>query len=246
VIIVLVFALKGDKAPDKKTPVAAKKPVKTQVATAEKPTTDTPTTDETGSAGASAVEHSATNNGGGDEQPTTGTDTPTTATPTTDTPTTDTTTPPTDTTTPPVDPTGATTPVHTGTPGTKPVGPKKGPTIGGKQVVLEYDSQANAAKAGPNNAPQADQAAVAKARQSYAAGNQRLFAGDADGAIRNYKQALSYYPAYVAGYRGLGLAYAQQGDKPAALKALHTYLSSVPSAKDAVIIKKRIATLQSK
>ena len=123
---------------------------------------------------------------------------------------------------------------------------KTGPTIGGKQVVLEYDNQAREAKAIPNNAAKADQAAISKARQSYAAGNQRLFAGDADGAIRYYKQALAYYPAYVAGYRGLGLAYAQQGNKPAAVRAFRTYVSSVPNAKDAALIRKRITTLQAK
>jgi hypothetical protein len=146
----------------------------------------------------------------------------------------------------------------TGTPGAKTGGTKTGgtktggaktggaKTIGGKQVVLEYDSQAREAKAVPNNAAKADQAAIAKARQSYAAGNQRLFAGDADGAIRYYKQSLGYYPGYVAGYRGLGLAYSQQGNKPAAVQAFRTYVSSVPTAKDAALIRKRITTLQGK
>ena len=237
VIIVLVFAFKSGKPADKKHPVAAKKPAKTEVATAEKPTAETPSTDQSAQPGTNGTEHAvATNNGSGDESATAPV-TPTTNTPdTTETPATpDTTTP----TTPPP-------PTHP--PVTHPTGPKKaGPTIAGKQVVLEYDNQARDAKAAPkNNAAQADQGAISKARQSYAAGNQRLFAGDADGAIRNYKQALTYYPAYVAGYRGLGLAYAQQGDKPAALKALRTYLSSVPSAKDAELIRKRVATLQAK
>jgi hypothetical protein len=118
-------------------------------------------------------------------------------------------------------------------------------TLGGKPVVLEYDdSKANAAKP---NAPvtQEDAAAVARARAAYAAGNQRLFAGDAEGAIRNYKQALATYPGYVAGYRGMGLAYAQQGDNAKALQALRTYVGLVPAAKDAPLIRKRISGLQS-
>jgi hypothetical protein len=84
--------------------------------------------------------------------------------------------------------------------------------LGDKQVVLEYDTQAREGKA-VVSAPQSDQAAIQKARSAYASGNQRLFAGDAGGAIKFYRQSLGFYPGYVAGYRGLGLAYAQQGDK---------------------------------
>ena len=119
----------------------------------------------------------------------------------------------------------------------------RGNTLGGKQVVLEYDTQAREGKPIANVANE-DQAAISKARTSYAAGNTRLFAGDADGAIKNYKQALGYYAGYVAAYRGLGLAYAQKGDNAAASKALRTYLGSAPGAKDAPIIKKRLATLK--
>ncbi len=122
--------------------------------------------------------------------------------------------------------------------------PKKtSSTLAGKQVVLEYDTQARESKP-VANAPKDDQAAIARARTSYAAGNTRLFAGDADGAIRNYRQALAYYPAYVGAYRGLGLAYAQKGDNAAAVKALRTYVSAAPGAKDAAIIRKRIQSLK--
>lgn len=120
---------------------------------------------------------------------------------------------------------------------------KTGGTLAGKQVVLEYDTQAREAKAVPN-APKDDQAAISRARTSYAAGNTRLFSGDTDGAIRNYKQALAYYPAYVGAYRGLGLAYAQKGDKAAATRALKTYLGAAPTAKDAPIIRKRLQALK--
>lgn len=121
-----------------------------------------------------------------------------------------------------------------------------GSTFGGKQVVLEYDSQARDTKAAaPGNVGKSDQSAITKARTAYASGNQRLFAGDPDGAIKFYRQALSYYPAYVAGYRGLGLAYAQQGNKTQAIHAFKTYVSSVPNAKDAALIRKRITSLQS-
>ncbi len=64
------------------------------------------------------------------------------------------------------------------------------------------------------------------------------------GAIRLYQQSLGAYPAYVAAYRGLGLAYAQQGNRPQAVKAFRTYLGAVPRAKDAALIRKRMTSLQ--
>ncbi len=84
---------------------------------------------------------------------------------------------------------------------------------------------------------------LAKARSIYADGNQRLFAGDTSGAIGQYRQALVAYPNYAASYRGIGLAYAQQANRPAALEAFKTYLRLAPTAKDVALIKKRIANL---
>jgi tetratricopeptide (TPR) repeat protein len=121
-----------------------------------------------------------------------------------------------------------------------PVKHPKGDVAGGKPLVLDYDQPAAKAPAPTHT----DDDAVAKARAHYASGNQRLFAGDTDSAIREYQQALAIYPGYVASYRGLGLAYTQRNDKAKALQALRTYVSLVPSAKDAPLIRKRIATLQ--
>ena len=84
---------------------------------------------------------------------------------------------------------------------------------------------------------------LARARADYAAGNQHLFAGETDEAIAQYRNALTAYPNYVAGYRGLGLAFAQQGDRPAALKAFKTYVKLAPAAKDLALIEKRIERL---
>lgn len=119
------------------------------------------------------------------------------------------------------------------------------PTLGGKKVVLEYDNAA------PKETPKTpvpvkgdDSASIGAARITYFNGNRKLFAGDADAAIKLYKQALAMYPGYVAAYRGLGLAHAQKGDKQNALKAFRTYVSAVPGAKDVALVKKRIATLQ--
>ncbi len=107
-----------------------------------------------------------------------------------------------------------------------------------KPLVLDYEPKPDAAPAGPTP----DQA-LARARAAYATGNQHLFAGEADAAVEAYKQALAVYPGYVAGYRGLGLAYAQSGDRAAALKAFQKYVALVPNAKDVALIQKRIARL---
>lgn len=90
-----------------------------------------------------------------------------------------------------------------------------------------------------------EEPAVAQARAAYATGNESLFAGDFTAAIDSYRQAIDRAPSYAAGYRGLGLAYAVQGDSAPALKALRTYLGLAPHAKDVALIKRRIAGLQS-
>jgi hypothetical protein len=89
-------------------------------------------------------------------------------------------------------------------------------------------------------------AALARARASYAIGNRQLVTGETDNAISSYRSAIAEYPNYAAGYRGLGLAYAQKDDKAASLKAFKTYLSLAPNAKDVDLIKSRIARLTAK
>jgi hypothetical protein len=98
----------------------------------------------------------------------------------------------------------------------------------------------------PHEEPESteDEPAIARARGAYDAGNQALFAGDSAAAIRAYRQVLGYAPTYAAGFRGLGLAHAQQGDIGAAVMALRTYLTLAPHARDVALIKKRIAILQ--
>jgi hypothetical protein len=92
--------------------------------------------------------------------------------------------------------------------------------------------------------PPDDGASLEKARGRYAEGNQHLFAGDPAGAIEAYQQALATDPAFVAGYRGLGLAYAQQHETAKALQAFRTYLRLAPKAKDVALIKQRMAALR--
>jgi hypothetical protein len=91
-----------------------------------------------------------------------------------------------------------------------------------------------------------DMPATARARAAYNAGNQALFAGHSDAAIRAYRQALSAAPTFPPGFRGLGLAYAQKGDNNMAIMTLRTYLHMAPQARDAALIKQRIAGLLAK
>ena len=58
--------------------------------------------------------------------------------------------------------------------------------IAGKKLVLEYDKQAAETVAQPGlSAQNGEDPAIARARVAYTSGNQRLFAGDADGAIKS-------------------------------------------------------------
>jgi hypothetical protein len=84
-----------------------------------------------------------------------------------------------------------------------------------------------------------------RARAAYNEGNHALFEGNSDAAIRAYRQALSAAPTFPPGFRGLGLAYAQKGQNGLAIMSLRTYLTKAPHAKDAALIKQRIAALQS-
>ncbi|HEY0479820.1 MAG TPA: tetratricopeptide repeat protein [Kofleriaceae bacterium] len=115
-----------------------------------------------------------------------------------------------------------------------------------KKLVVDYSSRPSD-PAPPGLVAQTEEdPAIGKARGAYTTGNQKLFAGDLDGAIHSYHQALELYPGYVGGYRGLGLAYAQLGDTASALEALTTYIEAVPAARDAALIRKRIARLQAR
>jgi tetratricopeptide (TPR) repeat protein len=114
-------------------------------------------------------------------------------------------------------------------------------------VVLEYDDKTTAAPVpAPAAATSEDPAQVARAREAYHRGNQKLFSGDTDGALAAYRESLKIYPGYVAGYRGLGLAYAEAGKREEALDAFRTYVKTVPAARDIPLIKKRIERLEKK
>jgi tetratricopeptide (TPR) repeat protein len=115
-----------------------------------------------------------------------------------------------------------------------------------KKLVVDYSTKPSETVMPGLVAHEAEDPAIGLARNAYLSGNQQLFAGDAEAAIRSYRESLSLYSGYVGGYRGLGLAYAQLGDNQNALEAFKMYVGTVPNAKDVALIKKRIARLQGK
>jgi hypothetical protein len=117
---------------------------------------------------------------------------------------------------------------------------------GGKKLVIDYAVRPSDAPAPGLVAQSEEDPAIGRARNAYTIGNQKLFSGDIDGAIEAYYQALDFYPGYVGGYRGLGLAYAQLGVPTRAVTALKTYVEAAPNARDVPLIRKRIARLQGK
>ena len=114
------------------------------------------------------------------------------------------------------------------------------------RVVLEYDPKPNQPQTpemGPAPAG-ADPKALERARESYHRGNWSLFVGNSNAALDAYRDTLKIYPGYIAGYRGLGLAYEELGKKKEALDALRNYVRTVPAARDVPLIKKRIDRLE--
>jgi regulator of sirC expression with transglutaminase-like and TPR domain len=90
----------------------------------------------------------------------------------------------------------------------------------------------------------ADPRLLERARDAYHRGNWSLFVGNSNAALDAYRDTLKIYPGYIAGYRGLGLAYQELGKNKEALEALRTYVKTVPSARDVPLIKRRIDRLE--
>ena len=80
-------------------------------------------------------------------------------------------------------------------------------------------------------------------RPAYERGNALLLAGDGKAAIAAYREAVKSSPSDPIGFRGLGLAYEQQGETTAAIRALKRYQKLAPHADDHELIAKRIDRL---
>ncbi len=246
---IVAIALFATRSPSDSTPVADQGAARGSAdgsgqvalgAGTDTPGTDTPGTDPTGTDTTATDTAGTTGTAGTDPTGATGTD-PTGTTSTDPTGTTGArTTGTTGTRTTGTRPTGTTGTRPTGTTKTRPTGTKgktKGKTKTNPTGATGTTTVATAEP--PENTTAREQAKAA-----YNAGNQRLFAGDPQGAIRAYREALSLMPGYAPGYRGLGLAYEQAGDKANAVKALQQYVKAAPTAKDVEKIKQRIAIMQ--
>ena len=117
----------------------------------------------------------------------------------------------------------------------------------GRRVVLEYDTPSNhpTPAAAPSPIAGVDPHQLNRAREAYLRGNSHLFAGKVDKALDDYRESLKRYPGYVAGYRGLGLAFEEKGKKAEAIDAFNVYLHGAPGAHDADVIHRRLRRLQS-
>ncbi len=127
---------------------------------------------------------------------------------------------------------------------TKPSPPRSTPPASGSRATAKTVAVQPAKHDAPSETEDGEPA-TARARTAYNAGNQALFEGNSDAAIRAYRQALSAAPTFAPGFRGLGLAFAQRGEAGSAVMALRVYLNMAPHAKDAALIKQRIDDLLS-
>ena len=99
------------------------------------------------------------------------------------------------------------------------------------------------AASAPSGEPTSESERVAKSRMSYSEGNERLLLGDATVAVSAYQEAIRLNPKDPAPYRGLGLAWAQEGKRTEAIRYLRAYLKRAPAARDRALISDRIALL---
>jgi len=106
-----------------------------------------------------------------------------------------------------------------------------------RRVARAVAARQPAAKRGAAPAAPAEHA---DPRPPYEHGNALLFAGDGKGALAAYREAVRSAPNDPIGFRGLGLAYEQQGESAQAIKALRRYLKLAPDAPDRELIAKRI------
>jgi tetratricopeptide (TPR) repeat protein len=84
--------------------------------------------------------------------------------------------------------------------------------------------------------------AVSQVRRGDAA----LEQGRADEALASFRAALENESTLAIAFRGLGMAYAMQGDDQKALQAYGKYLQLAPAAPDKADIRKSIAELKAR
>jgi hypothetical protein len=102
-------------------------------------------------------------------------------------------------------------------------------------VKAEKKAAEPAAPAGGNK--------VQMAAEAYQRGNAKLLSGALPEAIAAFSEAIKLNPKDAQSQRGLGLAYAQSGKAPLAVRHLKLYLKAAPGAPDRALIEKRVEQL---
>ena len=85
---------------------------------------------------------------------------------------------------------------------------------------------------------------IGMARAACARADGLLADGDAAGAERLLQSALEAYPGYLVAYRGLGRAYAMQGNVALAVDSLQVYLRHAVGARDAGTVRRWLRQLE--
>jgi Tfp pilus assembly protein PilF len=81
------------------------------------------------------------------------------------------------------------------------------------------------------------------ATQAYQEGTKAFLSGDLAAARAAFERAIKLDPSHAASYKNLGTVYQKLGETAKAKKSYEKYLQIAPAAKDADLIRKRIAEL---
>ncbi len=95
----------------------------------------------------------------------------------------------------------------------------------------------------PVAAKPAAAAAGGDATQAYQEGTKAFLSGDLAAARASFERAIKLDPGHAASYKNLGTVYQKLGETAKAKKSYEKYLQIAPAAKDADLIRKRIAEL---
>lgn len=123
-------------------------------------------------------------------------------------------------------------------PAPKPVAP-----VAEKPKAVVEPAHAKAEKKAPEPAAPEGADKAQLAAEAFKRGNAKLLSGALPEAIAAFSEAIKLNPKDAQSQRGLGLAYAQSGKAPLAVRHLKLYLKVAPGAPDRALIEKRIEQL---
>jgi hypothetical protein len=124
----------------------------------------------------------------------------------------------------------------------RPAKPTPAP-VAEKPKAASEPAPVKAEKKAPEMAAPSAGEKIQLAAEAYQRGNAKLLNGALPEAIAAFSEAIKLNPKDPQSQRGLGLAYAQSGKAPMAVRHLKLYLKAAPGAPDRALIEKRIAQL---